>query len=142
MKRRNRKFLFISKLMRKYKRMQRRTRTAIMHFKSFDTNYYITLTDLSYNVIFSCSAGSVSSSNNKKTKISTVTCMPMFLRILVFLKSFRIRNLKFEVKNGFDKHFYNAIEFFIKKRFKIKTISAVSRAAHHFGQRTNKPRRI
>jgi ribosomal protein S11 len=122
--------------------MYRKTRTAILHFKSYDSNYYITLTDLGYNVIFSCSAGSVSSSNNKKTKTSTVVCVPMFLRILVYLKLHRIRNLKFELKDGFDKHFRSAFDFFRKRRYKVKTISIVTQAAHHFGQRPNKPRRV
>jgi ribosomal protein S11 len=134
--------LFNLKRIKKYKRLYRRKRTAILHFKSFYSNYYITLTDLSYKVIFSCSAGSVSLTNNKKTKTSTVVCTPMFFKILAYLKMNRIKNLKFEVKNGLDKYFFNAFEFFRKRRFKIKTISFVLRAAHHLGQRKNKPRRV
>jgi hypothetical protein len=84
----------------------------------------------------------VSTSNNKKTKTSTVVCIPMFFKILTILKAFRIKNLKFELKSGMDKHFRSAFEFFIKKHMQVKTISLVSRDPHHLGQRTNKPRRV
>ena len=57
------------------------------------SNYYVTLTDLSHNVIYTCSAGSVSSSGNKKTKMSNVVAIPIFFRIAFFLRAFKIKNL-------------------------------------------------
>lgn len=128
--------------MKKFKRMFRKQRTAILHFKKYYSNYYITLTDLSYNVLFSCSAGSVSDTNNKKTKTSTVVTTPMFWKIMVFLKANRIRKLKYEIQNRGDKFFYNALHFFKKKRFRIKSISYIKKSPHHFGQREKKQRRI
>ena len=128
--------------MKKYKRLFRKPRTAILHFRSYYSNYYITLTDLSYNVILSCSAGSVSDTNNKKTKTSTVVITPMLLRILVFLRANKIRRLKFEVRNKMDKFFHNSLRFLRKKGIRVKTLSFIKRAPHHFGQREKKPRRI
>jgi hypothetical protein len=66
----------------------------------------------------------------------------MFLKILTYLRANRIRNLKFEIKDMLDKHFFNAFDFFRKKRFQIRTISLVARSPHHLGQRENKPRRV
>ena len=106
------------------------------------SNYYITLTDLSHNVIFSCSAGSVSDTNNKKTKMSNVVSMPIFYRILFFLRAFKIKNLKFVFRNRIDKIFFNALHFFKKRGYKIKSFSFVKKAPHHLGQRKQKPRRI
>ena len=108
----------------------------------FYSNYYVTLTDLSHNVIFSCSAGSVSDTNNKKTKMSNVVSMPIFFRILFFLRAFRIKNLKFVVRNRMDKMCFSALKFFKKKGYRIRSFSFVKRGPHHLGQRTQKPRRI
>jgi len=106
------------------------------------SNYYVTLTDLSHNVIFSCSAGSVSDTNNKKTKMSNVVSMPIFYRILFFLRAFKIRNLKFVFRNRMDKMFFTSLKFFKKRGYKIRSISFVQKAPHHLGQRKQKPRRI
>ena len=108
----------------------------------FYSNYYVTLTDLSSNVIFSCSAGSVSSSNNKKTKMSNAVAMPILYRIVFFLKAFKIRNLKFVFRTRMDKMFFIALHFFKDRGYRIKSFSLVQRAPHHLGQRTQKPRRI
>jgi ribosomal protein S11 len=121
---------------------RRKKRTGILYFRMYYSNYYITLTDLSSNVIFSCSAGSVSDTNNKKTKMSNVVAMPIFYRILFFLRAFKIRNLKFVIRNRMDKIFYNALTFFKKRGYKIKSFSFVQKAPHHLGQRKQKPRRI
>ena len=142
---RRRKFLFRRKysLIKKYKRLRiKKTRMGILHFRSYYSNYYVTLTDLSYNVICSFSAGSVSESNNKKTKMSKVVAMPIFFRILQYLKAYRIRRLKVVIRNRMDKMFYSALGFFKQKGYKFKSFSFVSRNAHHLGQRTKKPRRI
>jgi ribosomal protein S11 len=142
-KRRKRLFRRKYFLMKKFKRLKiKKTRIGILHFRSYYSNYYVTLTDLSYNVICSFSAGSVSESNNKKTKMSKVVAMPIFFRILQFLKAYRIRRLKVIIRNRMDKMFYSALDFFKKKGYKFKSFSFVSRNAHHLGQRTKKPRRI
>lgn len=144
LKKRNRKFRRKYFLIRKYKRLafRRKKRTGILHFRKYYSNYYITLTDLSHNVIFSCSAGSVSDTNNKKTKMSNVVSMPIFFRIKFFLQAFKIRNLKFVFRNKMDKVFFNAIHFFTKRGYNIKSYSFVKRMPHHLGQRKQKPRRI
>ena len=142
LKKRKKKFKFFLNKLRKLKTRYKKTKTAILHFRSYDSNYYITLTDLSYKVIYSCSAGMVSTSNNKKTKTSTVVCIPMFFKLLTILKAYGIKNLKFELKSGMDKYFRSAFDFFVKKQMQVKTISLVSRDPHHLGQRTNKPRRV
>ena len=102
----------------------------------------MTLTDLSYNVVYTCSAGMFAETNSKKQKISTVSCTPMLLQIWEILKGHKIKALKFELTDRFDKFFYNAFSFFRRRRFFIKTISMVSKLPHNFGQRLNKPRRI
>jgi hypothetical protein len=106
------------------------------------SNYYITLTDLSHNVIYTCSAGSVSSSNNKKTKMSNVIAIPIFYRINYFLKAFKIKNLKFVFRTRMDKMFFIALNFFKDKGYKMKSYSLIYKAPHHLGQRKQKPRRI
>ena len=106
------------------------------------SNYYVTLTDLSHNVIYACSAGSVSSSDNKKTKMSNAVALPIFFRIIFFLRAFKIRTLKFVFRARMDKMFFIALNFFQKKGYKIKTYSMVHRVPHHLGQRKQKPRRI
>ena len=121
---------------------RKKKRTGILHFRMYYSNYYVTLTDLSHNVIFSCSAGSVSDTNNKKTKMSNVVSMPIFFRILFFLRAFKIRNLKFVFRNRMDKMFFSALHFFKKRGYKIKSFSFVQKVAHHLGQRKQKPRRI
>lgn len=144
LKRRKKKFIRKYFLIKKYKRIvtRRKKRTGILHFRMYYSNYYITLTDLSHNVIFSCSAGSVSETNNKKTKMSNVISMPIFYRLIFFLRAFKIRNLKFVFRNRIDKIFFSALHFFKKRGYKIKSFSFVQKAAHHLGQRKQKPRRI
>ena len=131
--------------MKKYKRIisrRKNKRTGILHFRMYYSNYYITLTDLSYNVIYSCSAGSVSDTNNKKTKMSNVVAMPIFYRILFFLRAHKIKNLKFVARTDMEKLFSNALLFFKTKYYNIKSVSVIKKAPHHLGQRKQKPRRI
>lgn len=144
LKNRKKKFWRKYFLIKKYKRkiLKRKKRTGILHFRMYYSNYYITLTDLSHNVIFSCSAGSVSDTNNKKTKMSNVVSLPIFYRIIFFLRAFKIKNLKFVFRNRIDKIFFNALHFFKKRGYKIKSFSFVKKAPHHLGQRKQKPRRI
>jgi len=117
-------------------------KAAILHFKNSYSNYFITLTDLSFNVIYSCSSGLISYSNNKKQKISSVVCYPMFYRILNVLKKFRIKKLLFVIKGSFDKFFYNAFFFFKEHFYRIGTLSVIKSLPHHLGQRKCKARRI
>ena len=74
--------------------------------------------------------------------MSNAVSMPIFFRIIFFLRAFKIRNLKFVIRNKMEKVFFNAVSFFKKRGYKIKSISFVKRSAHHLGQRTQKPRRI
>jgi len=143
-KTRKKQFLHKYFLIKKYKNimLKKKKRTGILLFRKYYSNYYITLTDLSYNVIFCCSAGSVSDSNNKKIKMSYGISIPMFYRILFFLRAFKIRNLKFVFRDKMDKVFFNALNFFKDKGYKIKSFSFVKKAPHHLGQRKQKPRRI
>lgn len=143
-KKRRKKFLRKYFLIKKYKRkiFRRKKRTGILHFRIYYSNYYITLTDLSFNVIFSCSAGAVSDTSNKKTKMSNVISIPIFYRMLFFLRAFKIRQLKFVCRDRLDKIFFDAVKFFKKRGYKIKSISFVKKAPHHLGQRKQKPRRI
>ena len=143
LKRRRKKIIRKFLLIKKYKRIKfrRKRRTGILHFRKYFSNYYITLTDLSHNVIFTCSAGSVCT-GNKKTKMSNSVGIPIFYRLKFFLRAFKIRNLKFVFRTKIDKMYYIAYNFFKKKGFKIRSYSLIFRAPHHLGQRKQKPRRI
>lgn len=124
------------------KKFEKKDRTAILHFKKCETNYIITITDLSFNVIFTCSAGMVSDTNNKKTKITSAVCISMFLKLIEHLKNYQIKNIRFQLINKFDIFFYNAFNFFRRRGFKIQAISYINKDAHHLGQRKRKPRRV
>jgi ribosomal protein S11 len=137
-----RKYLLIKKYKKLKLRRKKKIRTGILHFRSYYSNYYVTLTDLSFNVICSFSAGSVSESNNKKTKMSKVVAMPIFFRVLQFLRAYKIKGLKVVIRNRMDKMFYTALDFFKKNGYKFRSFSFANRKAHHLGQRTKKPRRI
>jgi len=142
------KYITVNKYKNKFKKMLKRRKrfsrmkTAILHFKSSYSNYFITLTDLSFNVVYSCSSGLLSYSNNKKQKTSTVVCYPMLYRILKVLKTHKVRRLYFVIKSNFDKFFYNAFFFFRENYFKIGNLYLIKNLPHHLGQRKRKAKRI
>jgi hypothetical protein len=97
---------------------------------------------LSHNVIFTCSAGAVSTGRNKKTKMSNAVAIPILYRVAYFLRKFKIRSLKFIFRTRMDKMAFITINYFKKRHYRIKTYSIVYKDPHHLGQRKQKPRRI
>lgn len=57
---------------------------AFIHLRKAPTNIILTLTDLRFKVIFSCSSGSVE--GNKKFRRSTYVMEPLFAKVLAYLR--------------------------------------------------------
>jgi ribosomal protein S11 len=117
-------------------------RKAMLHFKPSYSNYFMTMTDLSYNTVVCYSGGRVSLSNNKKTKISTVVAYSLIKSLFFYLKMYKIKQLIFEIKKRMDAFFYQAMSFLKYKRLKVYRLYAIRRLPHNKGLRKRKLRRI
>ena len=130
---------------RRYRRSLERLaskRRCILHYKSTNSNYFITMTDMSYNVIGSFTTGRITSSNMKKRKTSPLLIYPLMNKIIKLLEKHRLRHVCLHFKSNITRNVYNSLNVLKRRRYKIDYIAFLRPIPHHFGQRKKKPRRI
>ena len=133
--------MYARRYLRSLERLASR-RKCILHYKSTNSNYFITLTDMSYNVIGSFTTGRLTSSNMKKRKISPLLIYPLMNKIVKLLEKHRIRHICLHFKSNINRYVYNSLNVLKRRRYKIDYIAFLRPIPHHFGQRKKKPRRI
>jgi ribosomal protein S11 len=119
-----------------------RFKRGILHLKSSRSNYFITLTDLSYKTIQGVTSGKFAQSPNKKAKKSSTSIYFLLKYLFVFIKAHRINSVVIELKSKFDPVFYQCFNFLRYKRIHIHKIYLSRHLPHHKGLRKRKLRRI
>ncbi len=91
-------------------------KAAILHFKQKNSNYYLTLTDLSYNTLFYTSAGNIFGKKIRKKELVSPNSMFLITKFLLFyLKLYEIELLALELKSPMTKHYFNVVNTINKK---------------------------
>jgi len=117
---------------------------GIIHLDSSRSNYFVTLTDLSYKPIHSVTSGKFtqSTTRNKKAKKSSTAIYFLLKYLYIFMKAHRITSVILEVRNRFDPLFHQCFNFLRYKKVHIHKIYLTRKFPHHKGLRKRKLRRI
>jgi len=121
-----------------------RKKKAIIHLDSSRSNYFVTLTDLSYKPIHSVTSGKFtqSTTKNRKAKKSSTAIYFLLKYLFIFMKAHKINSIILEVRKRFDPLFYQCFNFLKYKKIQISKVYVTRKMPHHKGLRKRKLRRI
>lgn len=112
---------------------------AFIFLKGSSSNIIVTITDLNYKVIFSCSSGSIP--GTKKFRRSVYVLEPLFLKLLVPLKHHRVSLLEIMLRMRVSSHVFAFIKECSSHGFKILRILERYNLPHNGVRSRKRPRK-
>lgn len=114
-------------------------RKAFIFLRGSPANIIVTLTDLNYKVIFSCSSGSIE--GTKKFRRSVYVLEPLFLKLLIPLRHHRVSFLDIMLRMRVGSHVFSFIKECSSHGFKVTRLIERYNLPHNGVRSRRRPRK-